>query len=114
MALYSIIEILAHRLISAHAGGDLSDFILGERRIASFTVCHKQRGLDFFGLIPRRRIVPARLVNVAFRQPSGMILPIAPLPFARDVCVSCNKRRNYPGASVIGASFLQQYRLPLG
>src|SRR5262245_61125379 len=40
---------LPRRPISAHAGSDLSDFILGERRMAPFTICDEQCGLDFFG-----------------------------------------------------------------
>jgi hypothetical protein len=63
--------------------------------------------------IPRRRIVPARLVNVSLRWPSGMAEPIAALPFARDFCVSRNRRKNYSGASAIGTVFFQRYRLPL-
>jgi hypothetical protein len=63
--------------------------------------------------IPRRRIVPARLVNVSLRRPSGMAEPIAALPFARDFCVSCKSSKNHSGASAIGAVFFQQYRLPL-
>jgi hypothetical protein len=38
--------------------------------------------------IPRRRIVPARLVNVSLSRPSGMMAPIAALPFARNVIIS--------------------------
>jgi hypothetical protein len=63
--------------------------------------------------IPRRRIVPARLVNVSLRRPSGMVAPIAALPFARVFCVSRNNLRNHSGAFTIGAAFLQRYRLPL-
>jgi hypothetical protein len=63
--------------------------------------------------IPRRRIVPARLVNVSLRWPSGMLEPIAALPFARDFCTSRNSRRNHSGAFAIGASFLQRYISPL-
>src|SRR5262249_20704543 len=63
--------------------------------------------------IPRRRIVPARLINVSLRCPSGMAPPIAAPPFARVFCASCSKRRSHPDASAIGASFLQRYRLPL-
>jgi hypothetical protein len=43
---------LSRRFISAHAGGDLFDFISGERWIASFIVRDKQRGLDLFGSHP--------------------------------------------------------------
>jgi hypothetical protein len=53
--------------------------------------------------IPRLRIVPARLINVLLRWPSGMISPIAPLPFAYDFCVSRNRRRSHLGVSAIGA-----------
>src|SRR5262249_33596287 len=63
--------------------------------------------------IPRRRIVPARLIRVSLRWPSGMAPPITELPFARDLCSARNSRRSHSGASAIGASFLQQYRLPL-
>src|SRR5262245_4132677 len=63
--------------------------------------------------IPRRRIVPARLVNVSLRRPSGMVAPIAALPFARDFYVSRNSRKNHSGASAIGTVFFQRYRLPL-
>src|SRR6266511_3631722 len=63
--------------------------------------------------IPRRRIVPARLVNVSLRWPSGIEASISALPFARDFCAPRNSRRNHSGASAIGTAFRQRYRLPL-
>src|SRR5262249_3905439 len=60
----------------------------------------------------RRRIVPARLVNVSLRRPSGIMAPIAALPFARDFCASRNNRKNHSGAFAIGAVFFQRYRSP--
>src|SRR5215510_7310441 len=63
---------LHRRPISAHAGGDLSDLILVERRIASLIVRDKQRGLDLFGFhtSPAHRPGQARqcVVAMAFRD----------------------------------------------
>src|SRR5215510_4757819 len=63
--------------------------------------------------IPRRRIVPARLVNVLLRKPSGMVSLIIELLFERGFMASRKSNRNQLGASTIGASFLQRYLLPL-
>src|SRR5262249_50691036 len=43
---------LAPRLISAHAGGNLSDFILGQRWLTPLSINDEQRGLDRFGIHP--------------------------------------------------------------
>src|SRR5262245_32701183 len=63
--------------------------------------------------IPRQRIVPARLINVSLRWPSGMAPPIAVPPFARDLYSDRNSCRNHSGTSAIGASFLQRYRMEI-
>jgi hypothetical protein len=66
---------LPRRLISAYAEGDLSDLILGQRRIASFIIRDKQRGLDFFGLhtAPAHRSsqAPQCVIAMSFRNGSA-------------------------------------------
>jgi hypothetical protein len=63
--------------------------------------------------IPRQRIVPANLVNVSLRWPSGIVAAIGAIPFARGLCASRNSRRNHSDAFATGAAFRQQRRLPL-
>jgi hypothetical protein len=66
---------LPRRLISAYAEGDLSDLILGQRRIASFIIRDKQSSFDLFGSHPapahRSGQVHQCVVALAFRDGSA-------------------------------------------
>jgi hypothetical protein len=60
--------------------------------------------------IPRRRIVPARPVNMLLRWPSGIVSPILALPLSYDFCAaSRNSPKNHSGGSAIGLPFFQLY-----
>src|SRR5215510_2911679 len=72
---------LPRRLISAYAEGDLSDLILGQRRIASFIIRYKQRGLDLFGphTAPAHRSRQSHQCVVAMAFRNGAAYRCAPV-----------------------------------